>query len=350
MEFNIYSYDNKLNYKIGKKVFIIVEVGSTHCASFETAKQLIFLAKKNGADCVKFQKRDVETLLTKKEKERKYNSINAMAPTYGEHRKAMEFTREQFKKLQDFSSKLGIFFTASGWDNISIDFLDEINVPFIKVASADLTNLPLLEYIAKKKRPVFLSTGMADIKDVEIAVNLISKYEKRIVLFQCTSSYPAPFTEINLNVLHQYKKNFNVVLGYSGHELGTVVPSVAVGLGAKVIEKHFTLNKNAIGSDHKTALDIMELKRMIDEIRITEMVLGSFEKKIQVSEKPCIKKLCKSVVSTVDIKKGDTITKDMLITKSPCVGIPANMLETVIGKKTKNYISRDTTITINDLL
>jgi sialic acid synthase len=350
MSFQINSFDNKLQCSIGKKVFIIAEVGSTHCASFETAKQLIFIAKKAGADCVKFQKRDVETLLTKKEKERKYNSVNAMAPTYGEHRKVMEFSKEQFKKLQEYSSKLGIFFTASGWDNISIDFLDKINVPFIKIASADLTNLPLLEHIAKKKRPIFLSTGMADIKDVETAINLVSKYEKRIVLFQCTSSYPAPLTEINLNVLHQYKKKFNVVLGYSGHELGTVVPSIAVGLGAKVIEKHFTLDKNAVGSDHKTALDTEELQRMINEIRITEKVLGSFEKKIQVSEKPCIKKLCKSVVSLVDIKKGDIITMNMLITKSPCVGIPANKINDIIGKKAKNDIYKDVTITYNDLL
>jgi sialic acid synthase len=347
--FIIKSYDNKLSFDIGKKVFIIAEIGSTHCGSIETAKELIYIAKKEGVDCVKFQKRDVETLLTKKEKERKYDSVNAMAPTYGEHRKIMEFSKEQFKELQEFTSKLGLFFTASGWDNVSIDFLDEIKVPFIKVASADLTNLPLLEHIAKKKRPVFLSTGMANIKDVEVAVNLISKYEKRIVLFQCTSSYPAPFEEINLNVLHQFKK-FNVVLGYSGHELGTIVPSIAVGLGARVIEKHFTFDKTAIGSDHKTALDANELKRMITEIRITEKVLGSFEKKVQISEKPCIKKLCKSVVALVDIKKGDIITRDMLTTKSPCVGIPANMINSIIGKKAQTDIEADTTIMNNDLL
>ena len=346
--FTIKNYKNTKTQEIGKDVFVIAEIGSTHCASLENAKLLMSIAKVANVDCVKFQKRDIESLLTRKEKERKYESKNAMAPTYGEHRKVMEFTEDDFRELQKEAEKLGLFFTASGWDKKSIDFLDQLNVPFIKVASADLTNLPLLEHIAKKKRPVFISTGMSNIDDVTRACSIIHKYENRIVLLQCTSSYPAPFSEINLNVLKQFKELFpGIVLGYSGHELGTVVPCVAVALGAKVIEKHFTLNKNAIGSDHKTALDPIELKELVKNIRVTEKSLGNTQKEVQPSEYPCIKKLCKSVTSTVNIKKGELITENMITTKSPGTGISAGLFYEIIGKVAKIDIEEDTTITEN---
>jgi len=342
-----------LTKEIGKNspVFIIAEIGSTHCASLETAILLINVAKAANVNCVKFQKRDVETLLTKVEKERKYKSKNAMAITYGDHRKVMEFSEDDFKTLKQEANRLGLFFTASGWDKKSIDFLDELDVPFIKVASADLTNLPLLEYIAKKKKPIFLSTGMCNMTDVQIAYDTIMKHENRIVLLQCTSSYPAPYAEINLNVINSYKKLFpETVLGYSGHEIGVIVPCSAVALGATVIEKHFTLNKDAVGSDHKTALDLTELGNLVNNIRITEKTLGSYEKEIQPSEQPCIRKLCKSVTSLLDIKKGTIITEDMITTKSPCDGLPANLFYETIGKVTKRDIPEDTTLQKDDII
>ena len=334
----------------GEPVFTIAEIGSTHCGSLETAKKLIYAAKEANVDCVKFQKRDIESLLTKKEKERKYDSIHSMAPTYGKHREIMEFSEEQYIELQNLANKLDLFFTASGWDKISIDFLDNINVPFFKIASADLTNLPLLEHIAKKKKPVFLSTGMGTLLDVIVACDIIKKYENRIVILQCTSSYPAPYSEINLNVLKSLKINFpNDILGYSGHEIGNFIPYAAVALGAKVIEKHVTLDKNFIGSDHKTALTPDELKELIINIKNTELSLGSCIKEVQLSEIPCIEKLCKSVTSCVNIKKGETITENMITTKSPCTGIHSNLFYDTIGNIAINDIDIDTTITYNDI-
>jgi sialic acid synthase SpsE len=350
--FSITNYKNTKTQKIGQgvPVFTIAEIGSTHCASLETAKLLMNVAKVANVDCVKFQKRDVESLLTRKEKERKYNSVNVMAPTYGEHRKIMEFSEDDFRELQKEAERLGLFFTASGWDKKSVDFLDELNVPFIKVASADLTNLPLLKHIAQKKRPVFLSTGMGNLDDVIAACKIIQNYEQRVVILQCTSSYPAPYSEINLNVLKQYREIFpQAVLGYSGHELGTVVPCAAVALGAKVIEKHFTLNKKAVGSDHKTALNPTELGDMVCNIKITEQTLGITNKLVQPSEHPYIKKLCKSVTSSVDIKKGQTIEENMITTKSPCVGIPANLFSDVFGCIATRYIEKDTTLQLSDI-
>ena len=350
--FTIHNHSNTQSQKIGNdsSVFIIAEIGSTHCASLKNAKLLMKAAKQAGVDCVKFQKRDIENLLTRKGREQKYNSINAMAPTYGEHRKVMEFSEEDFKMLQKEASDLGLFFTASGWDTKSVDFLDDLNVPFIKVASADLTNPLLLEHIAKKKRPVFLSTGMGNINDVTKAYNIIKKYESRIVIMQCTSSYPTPCNEINLNVLKKYKTEFNsTILGYSGHDIGTVIPCVSIALGAKVIEKHITLDKNATGSDHKTALDPKELEEMVKNIRITEKALGLKEKEIQPSEYPCIKKLCKSVTTSVNIKKGDIITENMITTKSPHDGIPANNFYNIFGCIATKNIDRDTTLQYDDL-
>jgi sialic acid synthase len=348
MSFEI-TYKDRKQF-IGRHVFTIAEIGSTHCASLTQAKLLIDVAKIAKVDCVKFQKRDVESLLTKKEKERKYDSINAMAPTYGEHRKIMEFSEKEFVELRDYAASKDLFFTASGWDVKSVDFLDSLGVPFIKVASADLTNLPLLRHIARKKRPVFLSTGMASMFDVKMACEVISEYEKRIVLMQCTSSYPAPYDQLDLNVLKTFKQSFpNVVLGYSGHELGTFIPCVAVSLGAKVIEKHFTLNKSAIGSDHKTALNPSELGELVENIKNTEKALGHSEKKIQPSEIPCIRKLCKSVTTTCAIKKGEFIKGSMITTKSPCVGIPANLYYDIIGKEVYRDIPADTTIVEADL-
>ena len=352
VSFTINDYENTLSKKIGinEPVFIIAEIGSTHCASVEIAKKLIDVASIAKVDCVKFQKRDIETLLTKREKERKYDSINAMAKTYGEHRKIMEFTEDNFKELQRYANSLNLFFTASGWDKKSINFLDDINVPFIKVASADLTNLPLLEHIAKKNKPVFLSTGMGTLSDVIIACDIIKKYENRIVILQCTSSYPAPYSDINLNVLKDFKDKFpNYVVGYSGHELGIIVPCAAVALGAKVIEKHFTLDKNAIGSDHKTALDPMELIDLVKNIRIIEQTLGSHSKNIQLSEQSCIEKLCKSVTSLVNIKKGEILSENMITTKSPGNGIPANKFNDIIGSIVQKDIENDTTLQFSDL-
>lgn len=333
-------------YVIGKKVFIIAEIGSTHCASMEKAKYLIDCCVEAKVDCVKFQKRDIESLLTRKERDREYNSANSMGRTYGEHRKVMEFSKEQFFDLKRYCDEKNIIMSASAWDKKSADFLEELGILFYKVASADLTNLPLLIHIAKKKKPIFLSTGMADIYDVIRAVSTINKFEKRIVLFQCTSSYPCPINEINLNVLKNYQDIFpNVVLGYSGHEQGYIIPCVSVGMGARVIEKHITFNKDAVGSDHKAALDIKELNLLVENIRQTELSLGTFAKEIQNSEKECISKLCKSIVSARRIEEGEIITEDMITTKSPGTGIRANYYYELIGKRINKAIGEDETIT-----
>ena len=256
----------------------------------------------------------------------------------------MEFSHDDFLELQKYAVKKNLFFSASGWDTPSIDFLAQINVPFLKVASADLTNLPLLQHITQKNLPIFLSTGMANLEQVERAYHILSS--TNVALLQCTSSYPAPVNEIHLNVLKTYRERFpNTVLGYSGHELGTEVCFAAVALGANVIEKHLTLNKKAKGTDHSAALDPSELGSLVNGIRIIEKAMGISEKTTQPSEKDCITKLTKSLTSCVHIKKGERIVESMLTTKSPGSGISPLEIATVIGATAIRDVPEDTTLT-----
>lgn len=325
--------------------FIICEVGSTHCASLEIAKRLIDVVKDSGAHCVKFQKRDTKALLTKAGRDKVYNSPNAMAPTYGEHRDVMEFTKDEFIQLRDYALSKSLFFTASGWDVPSIDFLTDIKVPFIKIASADLTNLPLLRHIGQKGLPVILSTGMGSKGDVIRAYQTLDEFKVPIALLQCTSTYPTDPSEVNLKVIQDYKDHFNTVVGYSGHAKGYHIALASVAMGAKIVEKHITLDKEAKGSDHRSALLPEELNRMVQEIKDIEKALGSSSKQIQESEELCIKKLCKSVTSKMRIPRGSKITDYMITTKSPGDGIPARYFDDIIGMTAKVDIPEDTTLT-----
>ena len=234
--------------KLGKRTvgpanptFVIAEIGINHQGDLAIAKELITKAKECGADAVKFQKRTISRILTKEGLEMPYDNRNSFGKTYGEHKYALELSEDDYKTLLAFSYSLDVEFSASGWDEESIDFLDKLGVSFFKMASADLTNFPLLEHAAKKGKPMILSTGMADMKTVKSAVELVSKFNTQIGILQCTSTYPAKFEEINLNVLHTYQNEFpNSVIGYSGHEHGIVIPVAAVALGARIIERHFT--------------------------------------------------------------------------------------------------------------
>ena len=223
-----------------KPTFFIGEIGINHNGQIDLAKQLIDLGKNSGCDCVKFQKRTINRILTKEGLNRPYDNNRSFGKTYGEHKYFLEFSDEEFIELKEYADKIGVLFTASGWDEESVNFLDRIGVPFFKMASADLTNFPLLEHTAKKGKPMIISTGMADMITVKKAYNLVSKYNNKIILLQCTSTYPTLPNEINLNVLKTYKKEFpNAVIGYSGHENGISISLAAVVMGASVVERHF---------------------------------------------------------------------------------------------------------------
>ena len=330
--------------------FIIAEVGINHQGDVEIAKKLIKKAKECGADAVKFQKRTISRILTREGLEMPYKNWHSFGKTYGEHKKVLELSNENYYELKKFSDDLDILFFASGWDEESVDFLDELGVPFFKVASADLTNFPLLEHIAKKGKPMIISTGMSNLNTVKSAYNLISQINNQIAILQCTSTYPSKFEEIHLNVLKTYQKEFpDAVIGYSGHEPGIVVPPAAVALGARIIERHFTLDRTMKGSDHAASLEPQGFAKMVRDIRHIEQAMGRFEKKVQETEIPVFQKLGKSIVAQIPIKKGQIITREMLTTKGPGTGISPSKIELVIGKKALVNIAEDTVIKEQDI-
>lgn len=340
------------NHTIGEdeKVFFIAEAGINHNGSMETAKQLINLAKECNADCVKFQKRTINKILTKQGLEKDYENCNSYGKTYGEHKEFLEFDFEQFKELKAYADETGILFTASGWDVESVDFLDELGVPFFKMASADLTNFPLIIHTAKKNKPMILSTGMADMDIVKKAYELVTQYNSNIIIMQCTSSYPTPENQINLNVIKTYEQEFpSAVIGYSGHENGISISQAAVCLGAKIIERHYTLDRSMKGGDHAASLEKSGLEKLIRNIHEVSVAMGSHEKTLQPSEGKCFEKLSKSIVSINSIPANTTITREMLTTKGPGIskdndGISPMFFEDTIGRVTNIDIERDVMI------
>ena len=341
---------NKLLIGENNPTFIIAEIGINHQGDVNIAKELITKAKYAGADAVKFQKRSITRILTKEGLKMPYENPNSFGKTYGEHKIALELSENDYNELFQYSKKLNILFSASGWDEESIDFLDKLGVLFFKMASADLTNFPLLEHTAKKNKPMILSTGMANMDIVTKAYNLVKSFNNNVAILQCTSTYPAQFKEIHLNVIHTYKKYFpNAVIGYSGHELGIAIPTVAVALGARIIERHFTLDRTMKGGDHAASLEPTGFEKMVRDIRHVEESLGSYEKMIQKSEIPIFKKLGKSLVSINNIPSDTIINKSMITTKGPGTGISPMKINEIIGKKTIKDINKDTIIQESDL-
>ncbi len=334
----------------GHPAFIIAEIGINHQGDVSIAKNLIQKAKECGADAVKLQKRSISRILTKSGLEMAYDNRNSFGKTYGEHKIALELSEADYHELNTYCKKMDIIFCASGWDEESIDFLDEMGIPFFKMASADLTNFPLLVHTAKKNKPMILSTGMADMKMVQAAYSQVNQINNQIAILQCTSTYPSAFSEVHLNVLQTFMKEFpDTVIGYSGHEQGIAIPPAAVALGAKIIERHFTLDRTMKGGDHAASLEPQGFAKMVRDIRAVEESMGSFKKEIQKSEPPVFKKLAKSIVSAVDINSGDSITADMLTTKGPGTGISPMRLNDLIGKISKIDIPADQVIMEEDI-
>ena len=334
----------------GHPAFIIAEIGINHQGDVSIAKNLIQKAKECGADAVKLQKRSISRILTKSGLEMAYDNRNSFGKTYGEHKIALELSEADYHELNTYCKKMDIIFCASGWDEESIDFLDEMGIPFFKMASADLTNFPLLVHTAKKNKPMILSTGMADMKMVQAAYSQVNQINNQIAILQCTSTYPSAFSEVHLNVLQTFMKEFpDTVIGYSGHEQGIAISPAAVALGAKIIERHFTLDRTMKGGDHAASLEPQGYAKMVRDIRHIEEAMGSTEKKIQESEAPVFRKLAKSIVSAVDINSGDSITADMLTTKGPGTGISPMRLNDLIGKISKIGIPADQVIMEEDI-
>jgi sialic acid synthase SpsE len=315
----------------GEPVFIIAEAGSNHNKKLGQAMKLIDVASQSGADAVKFQLFKAEKLYRKGD------------PAF-DVVKANELPREWVNKLAGYSRKKGLIFLASPFDTESVDLLYSIGVQAYKCASSETVNLPLLRYIASKKKPVIISTAMCNLADVYEAVEAVfSTGNENVALLQCTSLYPAAPHDVNLRVMDTLGRSFGVPVGYSDHTLGITMPIGAVARGACVIEKHFTLSRGLKGPDHFYALEPDEFKQMVIAIREVEQGLGSAIKMMLPEEKKCARR--NSLIAKKDIPKGTKLAQDMIVINRPALGIEPRFLDAVIGQKTKRQIKKDEAIT-----
>ncbi|EDV49366.1 sialic acid synthase [Drosophila erecta] len=353
--------------KVVDTVYIIAEIGQNHQGCVETAKKMIWEAKKAGCHCVKFQKSDLPAKFTRSALNREYITDHAWGKTYGEHKEYLEFSKDQYLQLQAYCEELSVDFTASAMDERSLEFLADLNVPFIKIGSGDANNFPLLKKAASWDFPLVISTGMQTMQTVERIVQTMRESGKQdYALMHCVSSYPTAPEDCSLQFISVFKRHFpNVVIGYSGHELGVVVSQAAVLLGARIVERHFTLDKSQKGSDHRCSLEPHELnaltvaianfklsalslspKEIFQELnggRELEAALQDVEyKTILPCELPCRSKLGKSIVAARSLKKGNRLQlSDMAIKVSEPSGLTAEAYLDIVGKELADNIGED---------
>jgi N-acetylneuraminate synthase/sialic acid synthase len=313
--------------------YVIAEIGHNHQGSLEKAKQLFKVAKECEVNAVKLQKRDNRALYTQEMYRKPYDHEHSFGLTYGEHREALEFGWEEYCELKAYANELGITMFATAFDFPSVDFLAKLDVPAFKIASGDLKNIPLLTYVAQLQKPMIVSTGGATMSDVQRAYDAVMPINNQLCIMQCTASYPAPFEELNLQVITSYRKRFeDIVIGYSAHENGISVAVVAYMLGARVIEKHFTLNRASKGTDHSFSLEPVGLGKMVRYLRRAPRAMGDGIKRVYDSEKNPILKMGKKLVAARDLKAGHVIQSTDIAIKSPGDGLPPYELDKVIGR------------------
>lgn len=325
-----------------KKVFIIAEAGVNHNGSIELAKKLIDVAVVAGADAVKFQTFKAENLVSKNAQKADYQkqTTNSEESQFDMIKK-LELNVQTHKILMDYCKEKNIMFLSTPFDHNSIELLNDLGLEIFKIPSGEITNLPYLRHIGKLNKKVILSTGMADIGEIEDALDiLISSGTKKenIIVLHANTMYPTPVEDVNLKAMVTIGNTFDIAYGYSDHTLGIEVDIAAVALGACCIEKHFTLDCTMEGPDHKASLEPDELKAMVKAIRNIELALGSCVKKPSKSELPNMKVARKSIVAKVEIKKGEILSADNLAVKRPAVGINPMRWDEVIGTiATKDY-------------
>jgi len=329
------------------KVIVIAEAGVNHNGDIKIAKKLVDAAKLAKADYVKFQSFTHNKLVTRKTPKANYQKSNLNNnETQSSMLKRLELSEINHIKLIDYCKKKRIKFLSTAFDIDNLKFLLKNKIDFIKIPSGEITNLPLLEHIRKSNKKILLSTGASTLKEVETAMKVLTKNKKNITILQCNTAYPTPIKHLNLKILKTFKKKFNCNVGLSDHSLSIVAPSVAVALGATIIEKHFTLSRNMKGPDHKSSLEPKELLNMISNIRETEEALGNSKKVITKSESENRKIIRKSLVANVFIKKGQKFKNDNISSKRPGGGISPMNIKKILGKKAKKKFLPDEMIKI----
>ena len=331
-----------------KNVLIIAEAGVNHDGKLDLAIEMVKKAKEAGADIVKFQTAKAENVISRYAEKAEYQKV-----TTGNDEGQLEMVRklmlcqDDFVVIKNYCEECGIQFLSTPFDLSSIDFLNSLDMKIWKVPSGEITNLPYLLKIAKTGKDVILSTGMSTMDEVKDAYAILKDNGAgEITLLHCTTEYPAPFESVNLSAMNALRDAFGCNVGYSDHTLGIEVPVAAVAMGASVIEKHFTLDRNMVGPDHKASLEPEELKRMVEAIRNVECSIGNGVKIPSEAEKKNINIARKSIIAVKPIKKGETLTEENLTTKRPGSGISPMRWFEVIGTKAIRDFEEDELIEI----
>lgn len=337
------------NFEIGKddKVFIIAEIGMNHNGIYENAVKMIDQACEIGVDCVKFQMRNLKELYTQDALDMTSSDLSTQY-TMGLLEK-FELTFEQYKSLAEYSKSKNIIFMCTPWDKSSADLIETIGVPAFKTASADMTNFDLLEYLVNKNLPLILSTGMSTKEEIDETVEFLTRLNADFALLHCNSTYPAPFKDINLRYIDRLKQ-YNIPVGYSGHERGIAVSIGAVAMGATIIERHFTLDRDMEGPDHSASLEYDDFKRLVDGIREIELSLGvSTDRIVTQGELINRENLSKSIYAKDDIQEGTVFSKDLFEIKSPGSGLNPQYLNKIVGYKAIRDINKGKALFPSDL-
>lgn len=331
--------------------YIIAEAGVNHNGQLDLALKLCDAAKEAGVDCVKFQTWQTEKIVTRKAEKATYQSENTndAEESQFDMLKKLELSYEDFRLVQEHCNKIGIDFLSTPDEEYSLAFLmNELHLPLIKIGSGEVTNIPYLRQMASYHKPIILSTGMATLAQVAMAYDtLIAAGAPSVSLLHCTTNYPCPKNEVNLRAMQTMKEAFKCPVGYSDHTMGTEIPIAAVAMGAEIIEKHFTLDRNMDGPDHKASLEPHELKYMVACIRNIEVALGDGIKRPNPSEVEISKVVLKSIVAKVPISKGETLTANNMTIKRAGSGIPAAHWDMIVGTKALRDYDIDEPIKIN---
>ncbi len=330
--------------------YVIAEVGHNHQGDVTKCKELFRVAKECGVDAVKLQKRDNRALYTRAMFDKPYDNENSFGATYGEHREALEFGRDEYLELQRFCREIGLTLFATAFDEPSADFLAALDMPAYKIASGDLKSLPLVRRVAAIGRPMIVSTGGATLEDVIRAYDVIMPINPQLCFLQCTAAYPASPEDLNLRVIATLRTRFpELVVGLSDHENGIAMAVAAYVLGARVIEKHFTLNHTMKGTDHAFSLEPIGMRKLVRDLRRTRAALGTGIKCPLPSEQGPLQKMGKKLVASRALGVGHVLTAADVAMKSPADGLPPTYLEQIVGRTLTRPLQPDDNITFEIL-
>lgn len=334
----------------GSDCYVIAEIGHNHQGDVDKAKEMFRVAKGCGVNAVKLQKRDNRSLYTRKLYDSPYDHENSYGPTYGAHREALEFGLEEYRELKRYAAEIGITMFATAFDFASADFLAELDMPAYKIASGDLINTPLLKYVAKLGKPMIVSTGGGTMEDIQRAYYTIMGINQQLCLLQCTANYPVESEDMNLRVIARLRERFpDIVVGLSDHQSGIAMAPVAYTLGARVIEKHFTLNRAWKGTDHAFSLEPEGLRKLVRDLRRVKQALGDGAKQPLPGEIKPLYKMGKKLVAARNLPAGHVLTREDIAIKSPNDGLPPYELDNLLGKTTQRPLEEDENFSFEDL-